>query len=334
MRTLTLVVPHLSRLLAATRSARLPILRRFVSRSSFRFYDGIGLAAWYCQRFDIAPARDWPIAALLAAGTGIDDSKYWICADPANLAVDRDRVIMMATPPLSDTESAELFESVRNHISGDRLRLLRVDAMHWCIGCEDAQELSGTEPSLCAGRNIDELLLRGSDAPRWLRLGTELQMLLHEHPVNLARESRGEAPVNSLWFWGGGELPRIPSSKLTVAAQESLPRALAGLSKATVIPLSVGLAATLADQTEGDLIAVADDASAGASTGDTESSAHAWEQSWIAPAWQALKANLFDRAVLAGMHGDGMIELSVDRAARWKFWRRGNPVLQSIDPVS
>ena len=238
---------------------------------------------------------------------------------------------MMAAPPLSDKESADLFESVKNHISGDRLRLLRIDPMRWCIGCEEAQDLSGTDPSLCAGRNIDELMLRGRDAPRWLRLGTELQMLLHEHPVNRARESRGEAPVNSLWFWGGGVLPRVPASQSVVAAQDCLPRALAALSGARLVPLSAGLTAVLAEPGERNLIALAADQGASVSTAAVESGAHALEQAWIRPAWQALKANLFGRVVLAGMHGDGMIELSLDRAARWKFWRRGNAALLSVD---
>ena len=40
-------------------------------------------------------------------------------------------------------------------------------------------------------------------------------MLLHDHPVNIAREARGCLPVTGVWFWGGGTadaigaLPRI-----------------------------------------------------------------------------------------------------------------------------
>jgi hypothetical protein len=34
-------------------------------------------------------------------------------------------------------------------------------------------------------------------------------MLLHEHPVNQAREANGDLPVNSLWFSAGGVLPAV-----------------------------------------------------------------------------------------------------------------------------
>ena len=32
-----------------------------------------------------------------------------------------------------------------------------------------------------------------------------MQMLLHEHPVNAARERAGRAPVTGVWIWGGGD---------------------------------------------------------------------------------------------------------------------------------
>ena len=42
---------------------------------------------------------------------------------------------------------------------------------------------------------------------RWHSILNEIQMVLHEHPVNEAREGRGEPPVNSVWLWGAGPMP-------------------------------------------------------------------------------------------------------------------------------
>jgi hypothetical protein len=39
----------------------------------------------------------------------------------------------------------------------------------------------------------------------WRRLLNEIQMVWHEHPVNLARAERGEVPINSLWLFGGAQ---------------------------------------------------------------------------------------------------------------------------------
>jgi hypothetical protein len=39
----------------------------------------------------------------------------------------------------------------------------------------------------------------------WRRLLNEIQMVWHEHPVNIARAERGEVPINSLWLFGGAK---------------------------------------------------------------------------------------------------------------------------------
>jgi hypothetical protein len=36
------------------------------------------------------------------------------------------------------------------------------------------------------------------------RLGAEIEMWLHDHPLNDTRRARGELPVTSLWLWGAG----------------------------------------------------------------------------------------------------------------------------------
>lgn len=36
---------------------------------------------------------------------------------------------------------------------------------------------------------------------KWLQLSTELQMWLHQHPLNLARQSRQQLPINAIWLW-------------------------------------------------------------------------------------------------------------------------------------
>ncbi len=47
-------------------------------------------------------------------------------------------------------------------------------------------------------------------------------MLLHEHPVNAARERAGRPPANSVWFSGGGTLPprAAPASSIRTFADD------------------------------------------------------------------------------------------------------------------
>lgn len=53
----------------------------------------------------------------------------------------------------------------------------------------------------------DEFLPAGDDTAVHRNLLSEIEMALHEHEVNLMRESNGQLPVNSLWLWGGGTAP-------------------------------------------------------------------------------------------------------------------------------
>ena len=41
----------------------------------------------------------------------------------------------------------------------------------------------------------------GADTREWLRLTTEIQMWLHNHPQNAKREAAGQPPANGLWLW-------------------------------------------------------------------------------------------------------------------------------------
>jgi len=53
----------------------------------------------------------------------------------------------------------------------------------------------------------DEFLPAGGDTAAHRNLLGEIEMALHEHEVNLAREASGQLPINSLWLWGGGTAP-------------------------------------------------------------------------------------------------------------------------------
>ena len=41
----------------------------------------------------------------------------------------------------------------------------------------------------------------------WYRLINEIQMFMHGHEINQKRLENGLLPINSLWCWGGGQLP-------------------------------------------------------------------------------------------------------------------------------
>jgi hypothetical protein len=61
------------------------------------------------------------------------------------------------------------------------------------------------EPARFLGENVAQMQSSGARDPQLRRLSAEIEMWLHEHPVNDARRQRGEPPVTGLWLWGDGD---------------------------------------------------------------------------------------------------------------------------------
>jgi len=63
------------------------------------------------------------------------------------------------------------------------------------------------------------------------------EAVLRDHPVNIARQQRGEVPATSIWlFWGSGKIPknsRLRESLRVKAAMTSAVDLLRGLAKMT-----------------------------------------------------------------------------------------------------
>jgi len=60
------------------------------------------------------------------------------------------------------------------------------------------------DPARVLGASISEALPAAAEAPALRRLSAEIEMWLHDHPVNQRRVTGGRLPITALWFWGGG----------------------------------------------------------------------------------------------------------------------------------
>jgi hypothetical protein len=59
------------------------------------------------------------------------------------------------------------------------------------------------EPARAMGASMAQ---QAGFAPALRKLGAEIEMWLHDHPINDTRRRRGEQPVTALWLWGGGPI--------------------------------------------------------------------------------------------------------------------------------
>jgi len=248
-RLMLLLVPHLfpsARLLeVASQNLRLPALETVLARGSRQAFADEGSEAALCQMLGIDRQQDWPLAPIALQADGGDPGRdYWLRADPVHLGVMRDRIVLADSQALEldQAEADALVASIHGHF-GDSFSPLALQPRRWYLRLPQAPQMSTTPLSCATGRDIDPLQPRGPDASHFRALLNELQMLLHDHPVNQRREARGQLPVNSLWIWGGGVLPQArPPATLKVAADHPDALALLSFAGAARVSVNAGLA--------------------------------------------------------------------------------------------
>ena len=130
---------------------------------------------------------------------------YWFVLEPAHFHVARDHLVLTDRRqlPLDETTSRALFDASQALFSELGYTLRYGDARHWLLRADAWSELRTCSPDAACGHNIDVWLPRGPGERDWRRLHNEIQMLWHTHPINEAREQRGDRRINALWLWGG-----------------------------------------------------------------------------------------------------------------------------------
>jgi len=76
---------------------------------------------------------------------------------------------------------------------------------------EGLESLSLVPPHDIVGKGIFDYLPEVGGDDGIIELITRSQILLKEHPVNVARKEKRLKPANSIWLWGQGRRPQLPT---------------------------------------------------------------------------------------------------------------------------
>ena len=107
---------------------------------------------------------------------------------------------------ISDKESQALMADMAPFFAADGIELHPLRPGVW-LAQGEPMALPTASLARVIGRDVDPWLPAGPEGRLLRRLQGEMQMLLYTHPVNEARATRRELPINSLWFSGTGQLP-------------------------------------------------------------------------------------------------------------------------------
>jgi len=267
-----------------------------------------------CQIAGVSKQTDWPIAPLCWLGEGGQpEAAYWLRADPVHFVLQRDSFSLSEPVALSQQDTQTLMTVLNEHFALDGLRFYVASPGHWYLRLNANPEISTTLPEAAMGRDVSAYLPQGTGAAKWNRLLNEMQMLLHDHPVNQAREASGELPVNSIWLSGGGMLPaKFETSPRTIFTNDALAKGLGLTANCPCLALPESLEAII-NQANNDAWLVLDDADEA-------------ESKWFAPALSRLSAGKIRQLTLHFAAREQVLSVNIRPWNLWKFWRKAKPL--------
>lgn len=306
------------------------VLRQLLSRSELHGHPATAPEIWLCRAFEVEEREDWPAAALTAAFDGLETGEsWWLRADPVSVQLQRSGSAVIGAPALtvSEEEATALAAHLNRHFAAEPLLFETPHPLRWYLRLAQAPEIRSPLPMAVAGGSVPAMPFSGARASYWHRILTEAQMLLHDHPVNRARESRGVPVINSLLLWGGGRRPAVPGRLFThVWSHDPLAGALAVHAGAEQLPTPENAARWFAQRSDPDsrhLIVL--DALHQAARYDTaaqwSATADRLDELWFGPLAAALGRQL-DQLQIAITTPAGNLHGTARPGMRWRFWRR------------
>jgi hypothetical protein len=311
----------------------LPALETLLSRAALRPLPVRGFEPLLFSLLgaEVPNDSDLPIGAVTRVlDLGVVDDGWWLRADPVHLSPRRDQLILSDSYALDITQSeaVRLAAEISEVYAPDGWTVKAPRPSRWYFKPARAPKISTTPLADVVGRDIHPYLPRGAEAKAWHTILNETQILLHTSKVNEEREAAGKLPVNSLWFWGGGRLPRIQPLKWGgLWSAEPVSLGLARLSEtpthSTPVNFHEWQRLVAAD---GAHLVVLDALRAPALYREADAwtkAIHDLERNWFAPLLDALKQRSLESGSLLTDSGQSF-ELTAAQARRW--WRFKKPL--------
>ncbi len=156
-------------------------------------------------------------SAIEAASMGIPINKGEV-AFRCNLVSVRDGSMWdYSSGHIGDSEAHALIGALNKGLGSGEIHFYPgVSYRHICKieGHTDTLQATCTPPHDIPNKPIAEYLPHGPGSDLLRDIMARSVEVLRNHPVNKAREARGEPPATMVWlFWGSGEIPRLPSFK-------------------------------------------------------------------------------------------------------------------------
>ena len=314
-----------------------PMLETLLAKSTVTTSPISDINVWLCMAFKIDKQFDWPVAAIMqriesSQHDAEPDRHYWLRADPVHLRIEQNHILLAdsAVFNITQDESQQFVDAINQLLTKEHISIFPFHPSRWYIRLPAAPELQTHTLSSVTCKNINDLMPTGNNSAMWHKITNEIQMLLHDHPLNQERAQLGQLAINSLWFWGGGFLPHSSSTHYSaVWGNHALTHALAVLNGIKHTKLPTNAQSWLQKANTGNHLLVLDDLS----NPDKYNDAYHWreklkelERNWFAPLLLALKNKQLDSLKISIVNDNACYEFFIKPSSLWKFWSRLKPL--------
>lgn len=260
-------------------------------------------------RHFVPTPKHWPIAALARqADAGDASGATWLRADPVHIRPDINGARLLAYGDALDVDAGDcdaLLPALRPLFGDAGFPIDAPVPARWYLRLpREARLPDFTDPAQALGEDVFEHLADGADGRRWRALLSEAQVVLHNHPWNVKRMAQGKAPINSLWFWGGGTLPERVASVHSALYSDDESAVVLARAACVAAPLPARWA-EVGGNAVFDL--------------DGERDLARLQQDWLLPALSSVGSGLLDTLDIDLADGRAF---RFGRNQRWRFWRK------------
>lgn len=129
-----------------------------------------------------------------------------------NLITADDTIVDYSAGHITTAEAAELINYLDSKLSTGTIRFYPgISYRHLLVINRCPPGIACTPPHDVVGQKVDQNMPTGDGSDIIIELIEESRKLLADHPVNLKRVAEGKRPANSIWPWGQGGTPSMPT---------------------------------------------------------------------------------------------------------------------------
>ncbi|GJM05670.1 MAG: hypothetical protein DHS20C09_16660 [marine bacterium B5-7] len=305
----------------------LPSLNWMLSKGSHQTLKSSSASYSLCKLFGLTSTEenDLPIAAISRL---TDDNQHpegiWLRADPVHVRADRDGLILIDNNQftISQHDALALAAEINIILKPYELELEVPAPYRWYLRMKDDLKIRTSPVDSIVGRDILPFMPSGDDRINLIQLMNDIQMTLHDSDVNKKREQEKMLPINSLWFWGCGELPKIIDRRWSfIVSDEMLARGLSMIAATPFADLPENYTEIKNTDASYNGLVVINSFQKFSHYHDLEGWLEAlmhYEKNWFSPLMNALKLREVDQLHIK----TDINTITLDKVSRYKFWKQ------------